>query len=312
MTTNIKMHLPKLPPKAAYLLIDNPARRNALSLATLQSLHSQLTAHLTPPKTSQPLSLPPFQPSFLKTLQTAADKDSDHPHSWLVRTADWNSSSLPSVMVLRPSTAGKVFSSGHDLGELASLGPAEVDKTFSLCAELMTLLRHSPVPIVAAVDGLATAAGCQLALAADVTIASARSAFQLPGAALGLPCTSPAVALARRLPPGLVQRMLYTGEAVSAAELASVGAVEVVPGEDGAAFEDRLASVVDSMAAQAAQPRALAKWAYWTQVGMREKGDGLEDALRWAGEVMALHARGGDAREGMAAFLEKRKPVWKT
>ncbi|KAI6441160.1 hypothetical protein MCOR22_006725 [Pyricularia oryzae] len=304
------MHLPKLPPKAAYLLIDNPARRNALSLATLQSLRSQLTAHLTPPKTSRPLSLPPFQPSLLTTLKTATDNDSD-PHGWLVNTADWTSSSLPSVIVLRPSTAGKVFSSGHDLGELASLSPADVKQTFALCADLMSLIRHSPVPIVAAVDGLATAAGCQLALTADVTIASARCAFQLPGAALGLPCTSPAVALARRLPPGLVQRMLYTGEPVPAAELGGVGAVEVVPGDESA-FEERLASVVAGMAAQAAQPRALAKWAYWTQVGMRERGDGLEDALRWAGEVMALHARAGDAREGMAAFLGKRKPVWKT
>ncbi|TLS26892.1 hypothetical protein PpBr36_05011 [Pyricularia pennisetigena] len=304
------MHLPKLPAKAAYLLIDNPARRNALSLATLQSLHAQLTAHLTPPKTNQPLSLPPFQPSLLQILQTTAENDSG-PHSWLVNAADWNNSSLPSVIILRPSTAGKVFSSGHDLGELASLGPADVRRTFALCADLMSLIRHSPVPIVAAVDGLATAAGCQLALTADVTIASARSAFQLPGAGLGLPCTSPAVALARRLPPGLVQRMLYTGEAVPAAELGAAGAVEVVPGDE-ASLEERLASVAAAMAAQPAQPRALAKWAYWTQVGMRERGDGLEDALRWAGDVMALHARGADATEGMAAFLEKRKPVWKT
>ncbi|KAL8391867.1 hypothetical protein RB595_002170 [Gaeumannomyces hyphopodioides] len=351
--------LPKLPAKAAYILINNPARRNALSLATLRDLRDQLTRSLTSPLTGRPLLLPPFRPSILPALERAAglppkhwpepgspdeqqqqapnsnkNTDDDDDLAWLVDPAAWrrHRAALPSVLVLRSSTpSSAVFSSGHDLRELSALGtPDDVRATFALCADVMSLLRRSPAPVVCAVEGLATAAGMQLALTADLVVARGRhghghddptnpadtaaARFQLPGARLGLPCTSPATAVARRLPPAAALRMLLTAEPVSAEQLAqSSGAVEAVAG-GAAAFEARVAQTVADLAGAAAQPAALAKWAFWTQVGMRggdgDGGDGYEGAARWAGRVMAVHAASAEAREGMAAFLGKRSPGW--
>uniref|UniRef100_A0A0C4EF71 Uncharacterized protein n=1 Tax=Magnaporthiopsis poae (strain ATCC 64411 / 73-15) TaxID=644358 RepID=A0A0C4EF71_MAGP6 len=166
--------LPKLPAKAAYILINNPARRNALSLATLQDLRDQLARSLTSPLTGRPLLLPPFRPSVLSALERAAghppatgekkqddsySNDKDDDLTWLVDPAAWYRlrPSLPAVLVLRSShPAGSVFSSGHDLRELSTLGTAEVRRTFALCAEVMSLMRRSPAPVVCAVEGLAT------------------------------------------------------------------------------------------------------------------------------------------------------------
>ncbi|KAF6817452.1 enoyl-CoA hydratase/isomerase [Colletotrichum sojae] len=319
------MQLPKLPAKAAYLHLRNPSRRNALSLEILEDLRSQLVGHLTSPASGRLLTLPAFKPSILRDLEAASDDPSTSPeHSWLVNADAWaeEQAGLPNVIVLR--SEGPVFSSGHDLKELASLSSAEVKRTFALCAELMSLIRRSPAPVVCPVQGLATAAGMQLALSADYTIALSTTRFQLPGAGIGLPCTSPSTAVSRRLPPGQAYRVLLTAEAVAARELR--GAVDVVEEPEhaestdtaAAAFEGRVREVVERLAGAAGQPAALGKWAYWTQLGIRGDaeseggGDGYKEAVDWAGRVMALHARSADAREGMTAFLEKRRPEWKT
>ncbi|KAF6839167.1 enoyl-CoA hydratase/isomerase [Colletotrichum musicola] len=319
------MQIPKLPAKAAYLHLRNPGRRNALSLEILEDLRSQLLGHLTSPASGRRLTLPAFKPSMLRDLEAASD-DSSRPteHSWLVDADAWakERAGLPNVIVLR--SEGPVFSSGHDLKELASLSRGEVKRTFALCAELMSLIRRSPAPVVCPVQGLATAAGMQLALSADHTIALSTTRFQLPGAGIGLPCTSPSTAVSRRLPPGQAYRMLLTAEAVAARELR--GAVDVVEEPEHAestdtaavAFESRVKEVVERLSGAAGQPAALGKWAYWTQLGIRgdaegeSGGDGYEEAVGWAGRVMALHARSVNAREGIAAFTEKRKPEWKT
>jgi enoyl-CoA hydratase/carnithine racemase len=324
---------PALPARAAYLALHNASRRNALSLSILRDLRAQLHKYNTSPLDNKLRLLPPFSPALLPTLEAAASGSSPDPatdaHAWLVDSARWRAErhGLPNVIVLRSS--GPVFCAGHDLAELHALGNEEVKETFALCAEVMGLIRRSPAPVVCVVQGLATAAGAQLALTADLPIALAGTLFRLPGASLGLPCTSPSTAVSRRVGAAMTYRMLALAEPVRAEELR--GAVDVVAfagdgdgdGDEHAhghghgleVLEERVREVVARLAEQTApQPQALGKWAFWTQVGLngREKGgDGYEEAVEWTGRVMALHVRSEDAREGMASFLEKRKPEWK-
>lgn len=232
---------------------------------------------------------------------------------WLLDSAKWREAreGLPSVIVLRSD--GPVFCAGHDLGELQQLPHNEVKETFAICAEVMSLIRRSPATVIAHIQGLATAAGCQLALATDIPVAAATTEFRLPGATLGLPCTSPSTAVSRRMGNAFTFKMLAMAEPIRADHLPS-GSIEVVA--DEAALEDRISQMVDHLANKtAAQPNALGKWAYWTQVGLNGQdgsgSDGFEDAVAWTGRMMALHARSEDAREGMNAFFEKRKPSWK-
>ncbi|EON70075.1 hypothetical protein W97_09341 [Coniosporium apollinis CBS 100218] len=312
------MAFPPLPAGASYLRLQNSARRNALSLSILRSLRQQLVDFNTSPSGKLHI-LPPFKPEILSKLEAG-----DEEYAWLLDAEIWSKErqGLPKVLVLR--SEGPVFCSGHDLGELRKLGHDETKETFALCAEVMGLIRRSPAPVIGVIQGLATAAGCQLALTTDFPIALASTPFRLPGASIGLPCTSPSTAVARRLHPGQAYRMLAMAEPVRADQLN--GAVDVVsePKLDAplevhsAALEARVAQVVEQLAGRTAgQPAALGKWAFWTHVGLQGAGtegggDGYEDAVKWTGRVMAVHARAGDAKEGVNAFFEKRKPEWKT
>lgn len=318
------MTFPKLPAKAAYIHLNNPKKRNALSLSVLQDLRSQLHRHLTSPRTGRLLLLPPFNPEVTKTLKFH-NSNPHAPSKWLVDSTAWrrNREGLPNVLVLR--SEGPVFSAGHDLGELQRASSTDIKKTFALCAEVMTLIRRSPAPVVCPVQGLATAAGFQLAMAADYPIALGSTMFQLPGMRIGLPCTSPATVVSRRLPAALAYRLFATGESISARELGA-GVLDVVPVPEHAestdtakaAFEARVEEVVRRLAEETAgQPQAFGKWAYWAQLAVNSRGEGefmdeYEAATQWAGDFMAMHAQGEDAKEGMSAFLEKRTPEWKT
>ncbi|KAK5656909.1 hypothetical protein OQA88_3431 [Cercophora sp. LCS_1] len=292
---------PHLPPKAAYLHLSNPTKRNALSLPILRSLLTQLQTHLTPPNATKPLTLPPFNPTSLSSLRTT--------HPWLVNPQEWTTqrASLPSIIVLR--SPGPVFSSGHDLREVSAMTRTERTELFSTCAELMSLIRRSPAIVVCPVQGLATAAGCQLALSCDITIAKRGTEFQLPGMTIGLPCTSPVTAVSRRVGAGLGYRMFALAEGVRAEDMG--GAVDVVGGEE---FEQRVDAVVQRLAGMSGQVQAYGKWAFWTQMAVNGGGggDGYEEAVRWAGDAMVCHAEGGEAGEGMGAFLGKKTPKWMT
>ena len=310
------MNWPKLPAKAAYLTLNNAKRRNALSLNVLRDLRDQLHRYNTSPTDGKLRILPPFKPSVLQKLEAVHDRTDSNTtdeYGWLLDASTWQREreGLPNVLVLRSD--GPVFSAGHDLGEVRQLPHEEVKETFALCAEVMSLIRRSPAPVIGYIQGLATAAGCQLAMTTDLPIASAATQFRLPGASLGLPCTSPSTAVARKLGNAFTYRMLAMAEPVRADQLPG-GAVEVVA--DEASLEKRVSEMVEQLASKTAgQPQALGKWAYWTQVGMTGRdggGDGYEDAVSWTGRVMALHARSDDAREGMNSFFEKRKPEWKT
>jgi len=306
------MSFPTLSRKAAYLTIDNVKRRNALSVAVLRSLRTQLHDFNRSPD-GKVNFLPPFKPAIIDELEAASRGKARSEYSWLLDAEEWQRvrRDLPNVIVLR--TEGPVFSSGHDLAEMRKLPYAEVKEAFALCAEVMSLIKRSPAPVVAVVQGLSTAAGAQLAFTTDFPIALATTKFQLPGASIGLPCTSPSTALARRLGSAFTYRMLALAEAVEARHLPS-GTVDVV--EDESRLEERVAHVVDRLAEKTAgQPQAFGKWAYWTHLSFTGGGsgaDGYEDAVSWAGRVMALHARAADAQEGIASFFEKRQAQWRT
>ncbi len=312
------MTWPVLPARAAYLALKNGKRRNALSLGILRNLRDQLHAHNKSSVDGRLRILPPFRPEILTELESAVrdgGSEARGQHGWLLDADQWQEhrKGLPNVIVLR--SEGSVFSSGHDLGELRSLSHDEVKETFALCAEVMSLIRRSPAPVIGVVQGLATAAGAQLALTTDLPIACASTQFRLPGASIGLPCTSPSTAASRRFGHAFTYRMLALAQPVRADHLPG-GAVEVVPDEDS--LEKRIAEMVSQLAEKTAgQPQALGKWGYWTQLGLtgassESGGDGYEDAVAWSGRLMALHARSADAREGMSAFFEKRPPSWNT
>lgn len=314
------MSWPKLPARAAYLALRNPQRRNALSLAVLRDLREQLVGYNTSPVDGKVRILPPFQSALLYDLEKISAKEHstktpaerDHELSWLLDAGEWHKhrQGLPNVIVLRSD--GPVFSSGHDLGELRKLSHEEVKETFALCAEVMSLIRRSPAPVIGVIQGLATAAGAQLALTTDLPVAVAATQFRLPGASIGLPCTSPSTAVSRRLGAPFTYRMLALAEPVRADQLPG-SPVECVVDYD--ALETRVEQIVAKLANESApQSQAFGKWAFWTQYGLNggsAGGDGYEEAVSWTGRVMALHARSAEAKEGITAFFEKRKPDWK-
>ena len=302
---------PALPARAAYLVLNNVKQRNALSTETLTDLKRQLLEYNTSRHSGRLRLLPPFQADLLHNLQSALHSPASpagQEYGWLVNRSQWHEErqNLPDVLVLR--SEGPVFSSGHDLGEIRQLSPQGIQDLFDLCAEVMTLIRRSPVPVVGAINGLATAAGCQLALNTDIPVARASTQFRLPGTATGFPCSSPVTAASRRFGDAFGYRMLSLAEAYRADQLPA-GTVDVVP--DDQDFEQRVAELVSRLAEQTPpRPQALAKWAYWTQAGMKSDelgGDGMSEAASWSGKVMALHLQTDEGKDSVEAFFNRKK-----
>jgi enoyl-CoA hydratase/carnithine racemase len=199
---------------------------------------------------------------------------------------------------------GKVFSSGHDLRELQSASQEECAALFGLCTRVMEGIRNLPQPVIAQVQGLATAAGCQLVASCDLVVAAEEASFATPGVKIGLFCTTPGVALSRVVTPKKALEMLLTGEEISAREAQRLGLVNrVVPG-------DKLASETFALAQQilAASNYTvdLGKRAFYAQLGLDRAA-----AYRFAEPVMVENALNPDAQEGIRAFLEKRRPEWR-
>jgi enoyl-CoA hydratase/carnithine racemase len=215
-----------------------------------------------------------------------------------------------SIRVVVIGAAGKLFSAGHDLKEMSAHrsdddgGRHYFEQTFALCARLMRTIVELPKPVIAEVDGVATAAGCQLVAACDLAVASDRSRFGVNGIDVGLFCSTPAVALTRNISRKRAMDMLLTGTMIDAATALQFGLVNrVVASGDLADAVDEYASTI---AAKSAVAVKLGKQAVYAQAAMS-----LSEAYELTSRVMVENMLTEDAAEGIAAFLEKRQPTWR-
>jgi enoyl-CoA hydratase/carnithine racemase len=201
------------------------------------------------------------------------------------------------------AAAGNVFSSGHDLSEMAGRDINEYRRLFDVCTELMGRVQTIPQPVIAEVQGIATAAGCQLVATCDLAIAAEEAAFATPGVKIGLFCTTPMVALSRVIGRKRALQMLLTGEVVDARRAAEWGLINsVVPAAELQVETRKLAARI----AEASElVVALGKQAYYTQIDLEQP-----KAYAYAKEVMSMNSLAADAQEGISAFLEKRKACW--
>jgi len=209
------------------------------------------------------------------------------------------------IRVVVLAANGPVFSAGHDLREIQSSSPAEIEELFALCSRVMLRIQEIPQPVIARVHGLATAAGCQLVAACDLAVAAEAATFATPGISIGLFCSTPAVPVVRTVGRKRALEMLFTGDAIDARTACDWGLVNrVVPQAELDAEVQRLASKITSASAETV---AIGKRAFYRQVGLLER-----DAYELASAVMCENAATPDAREGIAAFVEKRRAVWRS
>ena len=219
-------------------------------------------------------------------------------------------SSDQSIRVIVLAANGNVFSSGHDLKEITAARESE-DKgkvyfanLFDYCSSLMQLIVNTSQPVIAEVDGVATAAGCQLVASCDLALASHESRFATPGVNLGLFCSTPMVALSRNVNKKNAMEMLLTGDFISAEKAKEIGLINnAVPKEDLTSEVDRLA---EKIASKSTMTVATGKRAFYAQAEMD-----LSDAYEYTSKTMTDNLLKNDAKEGIDAFLKKRPPDWK-
>jgi enoyl-CoA hydratase/carnithine racemase len=203
---------------------------------------------------------------------------------------------------------GPAFCAGHDLGELTAArddtdgGEAFFARTMALCSEVMRGVAEHPVPVIAAVQGIATAAGCQLVASCDMAVAAPEAKFCTPGVDIGLFCSTPAVALARNVAPKQAMDMLLTGRMVPAQEALAMGLISRIA-EDARIGALALA---DQVAQRSAVTIRLGKRGFRQQCAAAS----LQEAYDLASAVMVENLMAADAAEGIGAFRGKRKPVW--
>jgi enoyl-CoA hydratase/carnithine racemase len=213
-------------------------------------------------------------------------------------------SSDPSARVVVLAANGPAFCAGHDLGEMVGCAESDYHDLFSLCSAVMQLFRQLPQPVIARVHGLATAAGCQLVAACDLAVAVETATFATPGVKIGLFCTTPMVPLVRAIPAKPALEMLLTGKPISAQQALHWGLVNrVVPANQ---LDSAVKELTDAILASSPLTVRMGKAAFYDQLALDEP-----TAYQRATEVMTENACRRDAQEGMSAFLQKRKPVWK-
>lgn len=213
------------------------------------------------------------------------------------------------VRVIILAAAGKLFSAGHDLREMTlhrsdpDRGRNFFERTFALCSRLMQSIIEHPKPIIAEVDGIATAAGCQLVASCDLAVSSEQSRFGVNGIDVGLFCSTPAVALTRNVTAKRAMEMLLTGEMIDAATALEFGLVNRVVARE--ALTDVVNEMAMTIAAKSPLAVKLGKEAVRAQAGL-----GLADAYACASRAMVENMLAADAEEGISAFFEKRQPKW--
>ena len=248
----------------AILLLNRPQQRNSLSEAMLSALSAAFT-------------------------EIAADK---------------------TVRAVVLAANGPAFCAGHDLKEVTAHradndgGRAYTRQLMQDCSALMQAIIHLPQPVIAAVEGVATAAGCQLVATCDLAVASSAAKFSTPGVHIGLFCSTPMVALTRNVARKAAMEMLLAGEMITAEHARGIGLINRVA-EAGKARAEAL-RLARKIAAKSAAIVKLGKQAFYRQIDMN-----IADAYAYASEVMVENMMARDAEEGIGAFVEKRDPNWK-
>src|SRR5262249_27973061 len=214
-----------------------------------------------------------------------------------------------SVRAVVLAAAGPAFCAGHDLKELTARrtdpdrGRSYFQRIMQSCSAMMQAVVNLPKPVIAAVNGTATAAGCQLVASCDLAVASSAASFATPGVDIGLFCSTPMVALSRNVARKHAMEMLLTGDAVSAEQAQRIGLVNrVVPA--GREREEALA-LAREIASKSALTVKIGKEAFYRQLEMT-----LADAYVYASQTMVENMLARDAEEGIGAFIEKRPPKW--
>jgi len=215
----------------------------------------------------------------------------------------------PSVRVVILAALGPAFSAGHDLKEMTAgrqapdRGRAYFSKVMALCSSVMQAVVNCPKPVIAEVDGVATAAGCQLVASCDLAVASETSLFSTPGVNIGLFCSTPMVALSRNVTSKHAMEMLLTGEMVPAARAAEIGLINRVATAE--ALSETTLALALTIASKSSHTLAVGKRAFYAQAEMA-----LPEAYDYASQVMVDNMLAHDAEEGIGAFIEKRVPEW--
>jgi len=200
---------------------------------------------------------------------------------------------------------GKGFCAGHDLKEMLDAGEESFYQlTFETCSKVMQKITSLPIPVIAQVHGVATAAGCQLVASCDLAYAADNARFGTPGVNIGLFCSTPMVALSRAVMPKHSMEMLLTGKLISAARAESMGLINAVVPEDS--LEQEVEAVASLVASKSRHTLAVGKRAFHQQ-----KDQSLADAYTHCSQIMVSNMLSEDAQEGIDAFIAKRQPVWK-
>ncbi len=210
-----------------------------------------------------------------------------------------------SVRVVVLAAHGKAFCAGHDLKQMrASPSAVYYKKLFAQCSKLMLAIQQMPQPVIARVQGIATAAGCQLVAMCDLAVAASDARFAVSGVNYGLFCSTPSVGLSRNVPRKQAMEMLLTGEFIDAQAALTRGLVNRVVAQEQ--LDAEIARLTSSILAKPAVAIAMGKQMFYRQAEM-----GIEAAYQLAGETMACNMMDEAALEGVQAFIEKREPSWR-
>ena len=210
------------------------------------------------------------------------------------------------IKVVIIQSKGPSFSSGHDLNEEKRTANSEKKllNLFKACSKMMLTIRYLPQPVIACVDGIAAAAGCQLVASCDLAFASKNSFFQTPGVNIGLFCSTPMVAISRKVLPKDMMYMLLSGDKISASEAEKIKLINKVFIKKQ--LKKEVMNIAIKITKKSNQSITIGKEAFYKQLDMN-----IEKAYDYTSEVMTKNMGFNDAQEGIQAFIEKRKPDWK-